>query len=105
VRSTSFAAISPGVMMLAPEYNQGYTLAMKTAISIPDEVFEAADRTAKKLGLSRSELYATAVHEFLERHRIEDVTSKLDEVYATTKSGLDEGLKQMQYQSLDKEDW
>ena len=41
---------------------------MKTAISIPDEVFEAADRTAKKLGVSRSELYATAVHEFIERN-------------------------------------
>lgn len=78
---------------------------MKTAISIPDEVFEAADRTAKKLGVSRSELYATAVHEFLERHRIEDVTSKLDEVYATNLSDLDENLKQMQNQSLAKEEW
>ena len=92
-------------MRLALRYNQGYTLTMKTAISIPDEVFEAADRTARKLGISRSELYATAVHEFLERHRIEDVTSKLDEVYASNPSGLEEGLKQMQTQSLDKEGW
>jgi len=98
-------ATNVGVIGLAWRYNQGYTSAMKTAISIPDQVFEAADRTAKRLGVSRSELYATAVHEFLERHRIEDVSSKLDEVYATNPSGLEEGLKKMQNQSLDKEDW
>ncbi len=94
-----------GVIRLAFRYNPSYTPKMKTAISIPDEVFEAADRTAKKLGVSRSELYATAVHEFLERHRIEDVTSKLDEVYAINSSDLDESLKQMQNQSLAKEEW
>ena len=78
---------------------------MKTAISIPDEVFEAADRTAKKLGVSRSELYATAVHEFIERHRVEDVTTKLNEVYASTKSDLDENLHRLQGQVLAREHW
>ena len=53
---------------------------MKTAISIPDEVFEAADRAAKKLGVSRSELYATAVHEYVTRYRVENITSRLNEV-------------------------
>ena len=42
---------------------------MKTAISIPDETFEAAETLAGRLGLSRSELYATAVAEYLARHR------------------------------------
>ncbi len=78
---------------------------MKTAISIPDEVFEAADRTAKKLGVSRSELYATAVHEFIERNRVEDVTSKLDQVYASAKSDLDGQLYRMQNQLLAKDIW
>ncbi|MEQ8733685.1 MAG: hypothetical protein RIC29_02080 [Rhodospirillaceae bacterium] len=78
---------------------------MKTAISIPDEVFEAADRTAKKLGVSRSELYATAVHEFVERHRVEDVTSKLDEVYASAKSDLDDQLSRIQSLILADENW
>lgn len=78
---------------------------MKTAISIPDEVFEAADRAAKKLGVSRSQLYTTAVHEFVERHRIEDVTAQLDDAYAAQKSGLDENLYKMQSQQLTKEDW
>jgi metal-responsive CopG/Arc/MetJ family transcriptional regulator len=78
---------------------------MKTAISIPDKVFEAADRTAKTLGVSRSELYSTAVYEYIERHRIEDVTAKLDEVYSLVKSNLDENLHIMQAQTLKKEDW
>jgi len=78
---------------------------MKTAISIPDDVFEAADRTARKLGVSRSELYATAVHEFIERHRVEDVTARLNEVYASTSSDLDDQLYKMQSRLLAKESW
>lgn len=78
---------------------------MKTAISIPDKVFEAADRAAKKLGISRSELYSTAIHEFIERHRVEDVTTKLNDVYASSKSDLDENLLQMQGQVLAREKW
>ena len=86
-------------------YNPSYTFGMKTAISIPDEVFEAADRAATKLGVSRSELYSTAVYEFLERHRAEDVTEKLNEVYTSSKSNLDENLQILQAQTLEKEDW
>lgn len=78
---------------------------MKTAISIPDEVFEAADRTAKKLGLSRSELYATAVHEYVKRYRIENITSKLNEVYSSNDSHLDPNIQNMQIKAVAKEDW
>ncbi len=78
---------------------------MKTAISVPDEVFEAADRTAKKLGVSRSELYSRAVYEYIERHRIEDVTTRLNDLYASEDSALDVHLVKMQGQSLKKEDW
>jgi metal-responsive CopG/Arc/MetJ family transcriptional regulator len=78
---------------------------MKIAISIPDEVFEAADRTARKLGMSRSELYATAVREFIERQRVEEVTAKLNEVYASAKSDLDDQLYKMQNQLFAKESW
>ena len=47
---------------------------MKTATSIPDDVFEGAERTASALGLSRNELYASGVREFIERYRFADVT-------------------------------
>ena len=76
---------------------------MKTAISIPDDVFEGAERTASALGLSRSELYATAVREFIERYRSADVTERLDRVYSEddSLSRLDERLQTMQAYSLD----
>lgn len=80
---------------------------MKTAISIPDEVFEAAERTAKKLGISRSELYSSAVREFVDRYRRENITEKLNDVYAENESAseLDTGLETLQALSLQKDQW
>lgn len=80
---------------------------MKTAISIPDEIFERAERTAKKLGVSRSELYANAVRDFVERYRRENLTEKLNEIYSTDESisKLDPILLVLQTQSLHKEEW
>ena len=80
---------------------------MKTAISIRDEVFEAAERTAQALGLSRSQLYARAVSEFVARQRAKDVTARLDAVYGEdeTESHLDSALAALQSLSLPPEDW
>ena len=80
---------------------------MKTAISIPDKVFEAAERAAEKLGMSRSELYVNAVREYVERYGQEDVTEKLNAVYGTPSvdSSLDPVLAQMQSDSLPRESW
>ena len=54
---------------------------MKTAISIPDTLFEAAERMAHRLAISRSELYARAMAEYLEQHRYQNVTKALNKVY------------------------
>jgi predicted DNA-binding ribbon-helix-helix protein len=54
---------------------------MKTAISLPDDLFTEADGFAVRLGMSRSQLYATALAEFLAKHRDTDVTSALNRVY------------------------
>ena len=78
---------------------------MKTAISVPDEVFEAAEKAAKKLGVSRSEFYANAVREFIERYGREGITETLDSVYAAAESDLDESLAAMQWNSFPKEKW
>jgi predicted transcriptional regulator len=78
---------------------------MKTAISLPDEIFEAAELLAQKLGLSRSELYARAVREYVERQRRDNVTARLDAVYADDDEGLDPVLARMQLASLKREDW
>ena len=78
---------------------------VKTAISIPDEVFQAAEVLAKRLGMSRSELYAKAVAEFVTSHRGTGVREKLDAIYAETDSSLDPVLAQWQSLSLPREEW
>lgn len=80
-------------------------LLMKTAISIPNPIFEAAEQLAKELGISRSELYTTAVATYIEAHRSEDVTGKLNQIYADEASTIDPVLLQLQKASLDGESW
>ncbi|MBD0021796.1 hypothetical protein GII33_20015 [Gordonia pseudamarae] len=53
---------------------------MKTAISIPDDVFREADSAANRLGWSRSQLYTRAVREFLERQEEDSVTAALNDI-------------------------
>jgi hypothetical protein len=60
---------------------------MKTAISIPDELFEAADNMARHMGLSRSELYRTALAAFLAAHAESLITEQLDAVHGATPAG------------------
>jgi len=78
---------------------------MKTAISLPDELFESADELAERLGVSRSELYAEAVAEYLAKHRGEALTSRLNEVYSDENSGIDPALRSAQARSLGSPEW
>jgi metal-responsive CopG/Arc/MetJ family transcriptional regulator len=80
---------------------------MKTAVSLPDPLFEAADQLARQLGKSRSQLYAEALREYLERHRDEDITRRLNEVYDAEPelAELDPVLAALQFRSLPKEEW
>jgi predicted transcriptional regulator len=79
---------------------------MKTAISIPDPLFAAADELARRLGLSRSELYQRAIASYLERHDDAMVTDRLDRVYGGDDRGtLDPVLDQLQRRSLPKDEW
>ncbi|MCH8825726.1 MAG: ribbon-helix-helix protein, CopG family [Chloroflexi bacterium] len=78
---------------------------MKTAISIPDSVFQAAESLAKRLGISRSELFRRAVDAYIDNHKFSGVREALDDVYSQEQSGVDAALSQMQSASLPKEDW
>ena len=60
--------------------NLGYTLGMKTAVSLPDDVFRAAERHAKRARKSRSQLYAEALAEYLARHAPDEVTAAMNRV-------------------------
>jgi metal-responsive CopG/Arc/MetJ family transcriptional regulator len=77
---------------------------MKTAISIPDPVFQAAEGLAKRLGISRSQLYSKAILEFTTSHRNQNVTDKLNEIY-NSKTEFDKELSVMQARSIPKEEW
>lgn len=78
---------------------------MKVAISLPDPVFDAADRLAEELHVSRSQLYAQALASYLESHGAEAVTSKLNEIYARSESSVEPALSAAQLGSVSDEAW
>jgi metal-responsive CopG/Arc/MetJ family transcriptional regulator len=78
---------------------------MKTAISIPNKVFQNAEKLATKMGLSRSQLYVTAIQHYVDGHTDETVTAKLNDVYGQSDSNLDPALKKLQAKSLTKDGW
>ncbi len=80
---------------------------MKTAISIPDALFDAAEKFAHRMGISRSELFREALKNYLSTHRQEAVTDALNEVFDAEpeSSRLDNSLEAAQLQSLPDEDW
>ena len=80
---------------------------MKTAISLPDPLFEAAEFLAKRMGLSRSELFQRALQAFLQDHKDAGVTEQLNVVYAQGKeeARIDPVLEQWQLNSLPKDEW
>ncbi|MCC6588870.1 MAG: hypothetical protein IT168_19395 [Bryobacterales bacterium] len=77
---------------------------MKTAVSLPDELFQEGEHTARHLRMSRSQLYATALREFLERRRANSITERLNEVYSRTSSEIDEALYRAQLGTLEREE-
>lgn len=78
---------------------------MKTAVSLPDDLFRKAEAAARRLRVSRSEFYATAIAQFLENQKDEGVTERLNEVYSRETAKLDEALSQAQLKTLEKKSW
>jgi metal-responsive CopG/Arc/MetJ family transcriptional regulator len=78
---------------------------MKTAVSLPDELFHVAEATARRLRISRSELYARAIAEFLKEHKENSITERLNHVYSQCAAKLDSALHRAQLKSLAKDDW
>ena len=80
---------------------------MKTAISIPDPIFEAAEKLARRLGISRSQLYTKAVDSLIDKYRYSGVSERLDAVYeANPEAGrLEQDVEELQSRSLTEDDW
>lgn len=78
---------------------------MKTAVSVPDPLFEEAEKMAEIWGMSRSELYSVALAEYLKQRRKAHITEQYNQIYSEEDSALDPVLNQLQLQSLPKEEW
>lgn len=79
---------------------------MKTAISIPDEIFQAAEDTARRLGISRSELYARAVAAFVRCEGKSWISETFDRVLDEEGGpGVDPVLERMAFSSLPRDEW
>jgi predicted transcriptional regulator len=78
---------------------------MKVAISLPDPVFDAAEKLASRMQVSRSQLYAQAIAEFLNHRQGSRVTEQLDAVYAVEPARIDPVLASAQHRALDDEAW
>lgn len=76
---------------------------MKVALSIPDELFESAETLTKRLGVSRSRLYATALAEFVAKSRGRKITERLNAVYQVEDGRLPPTVRRLQSRSLTRE--
>jgi metal-responsive CopG/Arc/MetJ family transcriptional regulator len=80
-------------------------MSVKTAVSLPDELFRMAEATARRLRISRSELYAKAIAEFLKSQQENSITERLNDVYSRRSAKVDSGLHRAQLKSLAKDVW
>lgn len=83
----------------------GYTGGMKTAVSLPDEVFEAAERQARRAQKSRSQLYAEALSEYLARHAPDEVTEAMNRVVGDVGETSDPFVSGAARRILERTEW
>jgi len=88
-----------------PLQTGGYTMGMKTAISIPDDVFTEADKLARELRQSRSQLYSRAVREYVARHSADSVTAALDAICAEEPIADAEFVRRAGRRALERSEW
>ncbi len=78
---------------------------MKTAISVPNDVFELSERLAKKLKVSRSKIFAMGVKKLGEEYDEDDITARINAVCKEVDTSLDPFWKEMQSRALPKDKW
>ena len=78
---------------------------MKTAVSIPDDVFEQAERLARRMKKSRSELFSQALVEYLARHAPDHVTETMNQVCAEIDTEPDPFVSVASQRVLERSEW
>ena len=86
-------------------HGPGYTDGMKTAVSTPDDIFADAERLAKALKKSRSQLYSHALREYVARHAPDEVTQALDEVCGNVGEEDDGFAASVSRRTLQRSEW
>jgi len=83
----------------------GYTKGMKTAVSIPDDVFQGAERLARRTRKSRSQVFSDALREYVARHAADEVTEAMDRVCGEVQPAQDEFVSRAAARVLEKVEW
>lgn len=78
---------------------------MKVAISVPDPIFGAAERIARRSGKSRSQIYAEALSEYIKVHDPKAITEQLNAVYADEDSSVEPGFYAATLEGLKRNEW
>jgi len=78
---------------------------MKTAISVPDDIFQLSERLAKKLKVSRSAVFAMGVRKLGQEFDEDDLTARINAVCEEVDTSLDPFWKEMQSRTLPKDKW
>ena len=78
---------------------------MKTAVSLPGEVFAHAERLARRLKKSRSKLYSDAIAEYIARHDPDVIVEKLNETWDGLDEPRDEFVAASSRRVLERSDW
>ena len=91
-----------GVARVIP---QCYHPHMKVAISLPDPVFSAAEKLAHRLRVSRSQLYAQAIEEYLGKRQDSQITERLNALYAAGQEPVDPAMTAAQLGAIGHEAW
>ena len=78
---------------------------MKTAVSIPDDVFARAERLARRARQSRSEVFSRALREYVARHAPDEVTEAMDRVCADVGASPDGFVSVAARRILERSAW
>jgi metal-responsive CopG/Arc/MetJ family transcriptional regulator len=78
---------------------------MKTAVSIPDDVFEKAERLAQRGRRSRSDVFSAALREYVARHAPDEVTEAMDRVCEQIDETVDPFVAAAGRRGLERTEW
>jgi len=93
-------------MDLLETFNRrGYTPGMKTAVSIPDDIFKKAERLARRMKKSRSQLFSNALTDYVARHSPDQITEAMNQVCDQVGGGVDEFTSATSRRTLERIEW